>query len=360
MSDSSGVEIIEETCDATYELDIEEVVINSSSEDEQILEIKEVSPKEKLAKSDLEGSYEILQNCIKEIANVQVSWERIQTVEQAVSLCRDLVTEENSLRIESERLFQENWILRKRIEKIERAKRKRKRKVAKYGRPGYSPVAQKQALQIDKNVPPAIIEVKDEPKTVNNEIITDQVNVDTNLSRRYKNPRKKIRKHPGDTEEEKEFHELEDKIDDLLYEVNKLWNEVKEEEDGENQITTTSEINVINEIPPASSVKTETPPGKAPVIIIKNVRELMDPQYLNANGQTRKTDPKTEFVEFVSSEKNQTTTLKKENPKTLTSITVNPEPSPITDDVLQHHEFHEPDVIIISGESDNESETINQ
>lgn len=240
MSDSSDVEVIEidNEMDEFYENDIEEVIVGSSSEEEDPLEsekkplLKEVTPQiKKVRRDEIYESYDYLQTTILDLDEIpSTKWRRLKTLNKGLLLCQDLMQQEVNLMIESEALLQENWQLKKRVEKLRR-KKKRKTSTILTRRASGPVLGEPKSISPERkraSLDELKIKIDTEKEPTVKLCVEETKESIVNCS---KNSKKKSKKRSGLTEEEKEFYLLEEKIEDLLNEVDALWNDVKDDEE---------------------------------------------------------------------------------------------------------------------------------
>lgn len=258
MSDSSDVEIVSVSgiLSNVPNKSAEDIEFTNSSddyeEDPQVSGMKAI----KLARSELVKDqrshlaklFDFLQDVILNGQGAEGSWKRTTTVTKALKVCQDLVAEEDKLKLELEILLQENWKLKKKFGRISN-RRKRKTGCTTLTRKVSSLSLCSPQLIVSENKTTPMDDTEVKVKTdaeASPTLPTAEAKCEEKkkcdvtprpLRRRYK-------KRTGLSEEEKEFHMLKEKIEDILFEVDTLWNEVKDEEEFESK----EDISILNKV----------------------------------------------------------------------------------------------------------------
>lgn len=296
---------VDEDVWSIYEKDIEEIVVDSYSEEEIEDDISIELSSKPLAK---EREYERRKNINTMYSAIQkilgggdAEEPRVKILKKAISACKQLCQEELHLKYETELLLQTNWKLKRRMEKLQKRKKRKSGNATVSRRLSAGP-------PVSSPIKTSLIEKRsasvDESKSVILPNISTEIKANSNImdvsskvtSSPHKNPKRKVKKRSGLSDEEREFYKMEEKLEDLLYEIDALWNDVNEDEEKDCNV----DKNLIGEIEqtgiiPVDGSKTSGPsdpinvPQRKEKIKLADINKLIEP---DLNPNKRKEDVK--------------------------------------------------------------------
>lgn len=305
MSNSDDIELVEDYDDTdffteTNSFSNNDPLLNSSKDEDPYISGKLQIKK---FKSDLErerrGHLATLFNYLHQLVYNGLprgeSYKRINVVTRAMQVCQDLKIEENKLLLELEVQLQENWKLKRHLTALSKKKKKPASSIL---------VRRVSSLTLSPSktyVPEVRRKSMDDAKvteTVSGSLKENTVEKSTTNLR----PKRKHKKRAGLSEEEKEFYKLHDKLVDLEYDVDVLWDEVKDDEeiDYENEAeepVADSKNELVAGLPNVNP--TRIPNFKSDCfkfISVTDIKKLMIPKLRNMSDQsTSKTSDNLKF-----------------------------------------------------------------
>lgn len=296
---------VDEDVWSIYEKDIEEIVVDSYSEEEIDDDISIELSSKPLAK---EKEYERRKNINTMYSAIQkvlgggdADEPRVRILKKATAACKQLCQEELHLKYETELLLQTNWKLKRRMEKLQKRKKRKSGNATISRRLSAGPLVsslikttpiEKRSASVDESKSVILPNSPTEPKPYSNNMdVCSKV-----TSSPHKNPKRKVKKRSGLSDEEKEFYKLEEKLEDLMYEIDALWNDVNDDEEKDSKMDKTfiGEVEQAGVIP-VDDTKSSGPldpinvPQRKEKIKLADINKLIEPD-LNPNKRKEGTE----------------------------------------------------------------------
>ncbi|CAH1395308.1 unnamed protein product [Nezara viridula] len=288
---------VDEDVWSIYEKDIEEIVVDSYSEEDIDDDISiELSPKPLAKEKEFERRKNInmMYSGIQKILGGGDAEEpRVRILKKATAACKQLCQEELHLKYETELLLQTNWKLKKRMEKLQK-KKKRKSGSATISRRLSGPLVsspiktspvEKRSASVDESKSAILPNIPTELKS-NTEVIEVS---SKGPPPPPKNPKRKVKKRTGLSDEEKEFYKMEEKLEDLLYEIDALWNDVNNDEEKDSKVDKNlikeveqGEVIPVDKTKPSGQPDPIKVPQRKEKIKLTDINKLIEPE-LNPN-----------------------------------------------------------------------------